>query len=183
MNEKAALDYRDMLAAWSRRAKRAAVAHYESARRLEKRHYSLGVALVFASAATTSLAGRTLFEISGQLLDESMTIVSVLTLGLACVQVFLGDSERAARFKLAGARFAALKREIEHVQVELRLQSVDGNAAKKVSDIRERLDRLAEDAPSISSRVWLKIANKFGEDELDARLHHLMSHEKVSILK
>lgn len=146
----------DLLRTWAWRAKRAGLGHYETARILDRRHYSIGTALVFSSVASTSLAGRALFGVPAQDLTGLMTIASVFTLIGSCLHVFLQDANRAERYRRMGSRYTALKREIEQRILELSTATASFDAA--IADIRLKLDNIGEEAPPIPNRIWKRIS-------------------------
>jgi hypothetical protein len=155
-------DVHSLLHAWSWRAKRAALGHYETARRLDQRHYYIGVTLVIFSVISTTLAGRTLFGLPNTTVDSFMTLFSALTLTVACVHVFLQDQHRADKYRRSGARYAALKRELEQVQS---LITNSPPSAGDLTNLRERLDALGDDALPIPTRVWKATDNQAQKDK------------------
>ncbi len=161
----------DLLRAWAWRAKRAGLGHYETARSLDHRHYSIGTALVCSSVASTSLAGRELFGVSAQQITGLMTIASVVTLIVSCLHVFLQDANRAERYRRIGSRYTALKREIE--QTILALSGTAESSSAVLADIRLKLDNLGDEAPPIPTRVWNRISRK-----LEGSKHSLGLPEK-----
>jgi hypothetical protein len=140
----------DLLAAWNWRAKRASLSQYETARRLDRRHYLLGILLVSCSVISTCLAGRALFGLSNVTLDSFMTVFSAATLTIACLHVFLQDAARAERYRRSGSRFAAIKREIEQA-----LAWPNTNLSEPfLNSVRKQLDDLSGEALPIPDRVW-----------------------------
>lgn len=51
---------KSMLEAWSWRARRALERHFETARRLSRRHYWIGTLLIMSSVIVTALSGRSI---------------------------------------------------------------------------------------------------------------------------
>lgn len=152
-----------LLTDWAWRAKRATLAHYSTTRFRERRHYVLGIMLVFSSAISTSLSGRSLFGFSNAIIDTSLTLFSVVTLGIACVHVFLGDQNRSERHRMAGTKYASVKRDIEQALADIE----DGGSveASKFDSIRRILDQLGEDAPPIPKSIWSKTEAKALNDK------------------
>lgn len=75
---------------------------------------------------------------------------SVLAAVLASLQTFFKFSERAERHKTFAAKFGAVRRELETLHAS-------GRAAEEPSSIdslREKLDRLAEEAPAVPADVF-----------------------------
>ena len=155
-------DVRSLLNEWSWRAGRATRGHYETARRLDRRHYYIGVALLSFSVISTTLAGRTLFGLPNTTVDSFMALFSALTLTVACVHVLFQDQHRADRYRRSGAGYAALNRELEQVQ-SLIINSPP--SAGDLTALRERLDQLGDDAPPIPPRVWKITENQAQKDK------------------
>jgi hypothetical protein len=63
-------------------------------------------------------------------------------------------SERADKHRVSGAKYGALRRELEG----LLALTHDGKAidAKTIDEVRERIDRISESAPNVSASIWKK---------------------------
>ena len=75
---------------------------------------------------------------------------SVLAAVLAALQTFFKFAERAEHHKTFAAKFGAIRRELETLHAS-------GRAAQEpsfVNVLREKLDRLAEEAPAVPSEVF-----------------------------
>ncbi len=78
-------------------------------------------------------------------------LVSVLAATLTGLQTFLKFSERAEKHRTVAARYGALRREIEE------LMSLEEKLTKElITPLRKAIDRLAEEAPNVPTRVWSK---------------------------
>ena len=75
---------------------------------------------------------------------------SVLAAVLAALQTFFKFTERSERHKTFGAKFGAIRRELETLHAS-------GRAAQEanfVNVLREKLDRLAEEAPPVPLKIF-----------------------------
>lgn len=142
-----------LLSAWYRRARESQLSHYAAAARLTVTARWLGVPSTLFSAA----AGTTLFASLGQ--DSQPALLRIL-IGLVAftgaifgaLHTFLGLSERSSKHLTVGAAYGAIRREIEQLQV---LRNPRGPALHSTLDsIRERLDAVSADAPTVGDRVW-----------------------------
>ena len=77
-----------------------------------------------------------------------MGLCSVLAALLAGLQTFLGYSERSEKHRMAGARYGALRREMDVLRTSPDL--VDSNM---LDSIRAKMDALALESPLVSNRI------------------------------
>jgi hypothetical protein len=80
-------------------------------------------------------------------------LTSLLAAVLAALQTFLKFGEIAEKHRAAGARYGAVRRELEHRSA---LQHA-GDKAEWLDQVRTRIDSLAEDSPEVSSRMWRRL--------------------------
>jgi hypothetical protein len=78
---------------------------------------------------------------------------SVLAGVLAALQTFFKFSERAERHKTFGAKFGAIRRELEALNASGRAK----DEPNYINVLRDRLDRLAEEAPAVPAEVFQSI--------------------------
>ena len=144
----------ELVLAWLRRARESQLAHYAMASVLAKRSHWLGVPVivitavigtsVFASIATQAIS------VEAKLIVGGLSVVATI---LSSLQTFFKFSERAEKHKSYGAWFGSVRRELETLHAS-------GSASKEpnyVSVLREKLDRLAEEAPHVSADVFNKV--------------------------
>jgi hypothetical protein len=144
----------ELLNNWYRRLRESQFSHYESAKAFDRMNYWLGIPSVILS----TLVGTSIFATLGEA-DESIGkgaklmvgLVSVVAATLAGLQTFLKFSERAEKHRAVAARYGALRREIE----EMRLLE-ESLSRESITPVRESIDRLAEEAPNVPTRVWVK---------------------------
>ncbi|MEO1390603.1 MAG: SLATT domain-containing protein [Cyanobacteria bacterium J06634_6] len=148
----------ELLESWYRRLRNSQFAHYESAKSFARIHYWLGIPSVLLS----TLIGTSIFATLGESVETNLRLaaglVSVLAAGLTSLQTFLKLSEKSEKHRSAAARYGSLRREIEEL---LSLQSLNESSA---ASLREAIDRLAEESPSIPNRDWSKAQKKLASN-------------------
>lgn len=93
-----------------------------------------------------------------------MTVMSVSTLVLACLQIFLQDASRAERYRRTGARYAAVKRDFELLVSQL---STNGRVDEsKLNAAKHRLDELADEALAVPGPVWRSVEKGIRADKV-----------------
>ena len=144
----------ELVLAWLRRARESQLSHYEMANRLARRNLWMGVPVI----AITALVGTSAF---GSVVADLVPIwakvaagsASVLAAVLASLQTFFKFSERAERHKTFAAKFGAVRRELEALHASGKV----AQEANFVTVLREKLDKLAEEAPAVPSDVFTHI--------------------------
>jgi hypothetical protein len=149
-----------LLEDWHLRLRFVQFAHYESAKSFEHLNYWIGVPAALFSA----FVGTSVFASIGKTVDARFQIVvglvSVLTTVLSSVQTFLRFSEKAENHRVAAARYGALRREVEEIL------TVGENITKDIiTPLRREIDKLAEEAPHIPSRIWSRRKGVVKEDK------------------
>lgn len=139
----------ELLNDWYRRLRESQFSHYESAKEFDLMNYWLGIPSVILS----TIVGTSVFATLNESVETSakllVGVVSMLAATLTGLQTFLRFSERAEKHRAVAARYGALRREIEE------LLSLEKNITRElVAPLREAIDRLAEEAPNVSTRIW-----------------------------
>ena len=146
----------DLVLAWLRRARESQLAHYEMANRLTKQNIFMGVPVIVITAMVgTSAFASVVADLVPVWAKIAAGSASVLAAVLASLQTFFKFSERAERHKIFGAKFGAIRRELETLYSS-------GRAAEEsnfIGVLREKLDRLAEEAPSVPAEIFKYIQN------------------------
>jgi hypothetical protein len=93
-------------------------------------------------------------------------IASAAAALLACLQTFLGLSERADQHRLARDRYGALRRSLEILKTFSPSDPIE--LRRSITDIQRQMDRLAETSPAVPTRWKKKIEQ---EVELRSREH------------
>jgi hypothetical protein len=159
---KPAIDTDSLLLKWIRRARESQMSHYDMANLLGRRNRGLGVSVI----AITSLIG------TGAFLSMIATgvspwvrimigLVSVLASVMASLQTFLRYAERAEQHRAAGARYGAIRRRLEAIYA----RAPESRAAHDFVEIREELDRLAQEVPNVPTAVFIKTQQDLSADE------------------
>jgi SMODS and SLOG-associating 2TM effector domain family 4 len=149
-----------VLEEWYGRLRESQASHYEAAKACERMNYWLGIPVVILS----TFVGTSVFASLGESVNNGVQIfvglVSVAAATLASVQTFLQFSERAAKHRAVAARYGALRREIEEA-----LTAGENVTQDVLTPLRQEIDRLADDAPGISERIWNKVRRNLEKDK------------------
>lgn len=142
-------DPQKTLEQWGAHVRAIEYCHYISAKKLEHRNMWLGIPTIFLSAAVgTSIFAE--LETINVVTKIAVGLTSVLAAALAGVQTFLRFSERSEKHRVTAAKYGAIRREIDQ-SISFNKDSLTSNI---VDNIRLKMDKLAEDEPNISSRIW-----------------------------
>ena len=143
---------KELLIRWLKRSRESQFAHYEAAKNLSKYNYFLGIPTVVSSG----IVGTSVFASLGRTADPSLQIfvglISVLAAVLAALQTFLRFSELDEKHRSIAARYGAVRRRIEEI-LALKDEAI---MASELTSIRMMYDKLSEDAPNVSDRIWAK---------------------------
>ena len=156
----------EIIKQWHFRNHRVQLAHYESARRLQRRHLMLGVPAIMLSTIVgasvfATLSKQTdqqvfdvlgLFTIGAPHLRLVLGFLSVTAAVLTGLQTFLKLSELAEKHRLAGARFANLKHRIE--MLASFPPPTDAETKATLENIEAAWSKLREDSPTLPAPVW-----------------------------
>lgn len=135
---------------WYQRVRVTQLAHYGSSDYYGKRKFWLGVPAVVLSAIVGTTVFATLQEKPELWIQIIVGLASVTAALLTSLQTFLGYSEKAEKHRIAGAKYGALGRELEYLRT---LENID---AGKITDIKKRLDDLAEESPNNRKDIYYK---------------------------
>lgn len=132
-----------VLAEWYERVAITQRAHYLSADHFGGRKYWLGIPAVILSTLVGTSVFATVQKQPEFWLQITVGLASVTAAVLASLQTFLGYSERAEKHRLAGAKYGAMGRELEQL-----LAATSPPSQEVISEVRKRLDALAEESPN-----------------------------------
>lgn len=138
----------ELLIDWYCRAKFSQYAHHESAKLYERLNYLLGIPVIVLSAFVGTSVFASLGKSINPVVQISIGMVSVMTAGLASLQTFLKLSKKAESCRSAGAKYGALRREIQEMLIFNSLGKED------ISSIRKKIDDLATEVPHIPNEIW-----------------------------
>jgi hypothetical protein len=141
----------ELLLKWIRRARESQKSHYDMADLLAARNRWFGIGVTALSA----VVGTTVFLSLVVSADSRWArlvvgLVSIAAAVSAALQTFLRYAERAEAHRSAGARYGAVRRRLEAIYAG----DPGARDGRYVSEVREILDRLAEDSPSVPPRVF-----------------------------
>ncbi|WUR15823.1 SLATT domain-containing protein [[Empedobacter] haloabium] len=143
-----------LILAWLRRARESQLGHYEMATMLERRSYWLGVPVIVISGVVgTSVFASIAAEVVAVEAKLAVGALSVLAAILSSLQTFFKFAERAEKHKTFGARYGAIRRELEAMHAS-------GTAAHEpnyINVLRDKLDRLGQEAPAVSSAIHARV--------------------------
>jgi hypothetical protein len=149
----------ELIKHWRFRAHRVQLAHYESARKFGHRHLWLGFPAIILSTVVGTSVFATLAKSADQVgrpwLQIIIGLLSVLSAVLASLQTFLRSSELAEKHRLAGARFANLKHDLELLATMPPPNSDQLRDALSV--IEQRWAKLREESPNLPEKIWTRI--------------------------
>lgn len=144
----------ELVVAWLRRARESQLSHYEMATRLARRNLWLGIPVIVITAIVgTSAFASIVAELVPTWAKVGAGGASVVAAVLASLQTFFKFSERAERHKAFAAKFGAVRRELETLHASGRV----AQEPSYVAVLREKLDRLAEEAPAVPADVFTAI--------------------------
>jgi len=142
----------DLLTSWHRRLRETQFCQYEAAKPLAHANYWLGIPVVVLSTFVGTSVFATLEKQVDMGVRITIGIISVAAAVLASLQTFLRLSERAEKHRAVAARVGSIRREIEQLLATEATQTT--LAQDRLDRLREQINKLAEDAPSVSDRIW-----------------------------
>lgn len=152
----------ELILAWLRRARESQMAHYEMAQILNRRSHLLGVPVIII----TAVVGTSVFaSVAAQVISTEAKLIigslSVFAAVLSSLQTFFKFSERAEKHKSFAARFGSVRRELEVLYATGKTAS----EPNYVAILREKLDRLAEEAAHVPTAVFEKVQAMLSRQE------------------
>jgi hypothetical protein len=138
------------------------MSRYAMANPFGRRNRGRGVSVI----AMTSLIGTTAFLSMiatgvSPLVRIVIGLVSVLASVMASLHTFLRYAERTEQHRAAGARYGAIRRRLEAIYA----RTPDTRAAQDFVEIREELDRLAQEVPNVPTAVFIKTQRDLSANE------------------
>ncbi len=138
----------ELLGRWHRRLRESQFSQFHAAEARERAHLLLGVPAIVLS----TIVGTSVFASLEATIDTRIKIVlgttSVVAAVLSALQTFLRFPERAEQHRRAGARFGAVRREVETL-----LAVGQPPSAETLTRLRRRIDRIVEEAPTVPTRI------------------------------
>jgi hypothetical protein len=147
------MDPTELLTSWKLQLRVARDAHYIAAKRLERRHYLLGVPIIVLSA----LVAACIFADLPRVWSIAVAVAALISAVLASLQLFIRFVERAERHRHVATRYGALIKSID----ESLAFSTDVTQQERLSSVsaalRKTWDDLTADAPTIPARIWNQV--------------------------
>lgn len=149
----------DLLKDWRTRADAAAATHYRTAQRLSSWNAALAIPVVVLTTVAGTSIFATLQEQQSLTLKIFVGVVIVSAAILAALQAFFKFAERAEQHRIAGNRWAAIRREVDKMMsLHPDYREAWGDPKRYLDSLQDRMDSLAAEAPEMSSRVWRRAA-------------------------
>jgi len=151
-------EQKELIEKWQVDMKLIFQSHYACAVASKNMNYWLGIPVAILSVVTGTTVFSTVGDSQSAGDNPSVTAkiivgcVSMLAAILASLQTFMRCSETAEKYRIAGAKFASLSKEVN--QVLVCPPSNEGELIKWMTGFRERWDALSLDAPTIDPRIW-----------------------------
>lgn len=143
----------ELLLKWIRRARESQKSHYDMADLLAARNRGFGIGVTALSAVVGTTVFLSLVVSADSALGRLVVgLVSIAAAVSAALQTFLRYAERAEAHRAAGARYGAVRRRLEAIYAG----DPGARDGRYISEVREILDRLAEDSPSVPPRVFVR---------------------------
>ena len=162
-------NYKFIFEEWDRRVSRAVEVHYESAKKLQRHHYILGI---IALIIVTMLGASKDLKIEGKyswICSLFYYLISVTAAILVGLQTFLKYGERAEKHKEVASNYGAMRRQIEH----LAKKTFENNETREecINNLRKEWDALSKSSPPANSKVWTEVKNKYESKSFKSRLY------------
>jgi len=155
----------ELLAAdWFRRARESQRAHYECCARYNRLNRLLGIPTIVLSAGVGTAVFATLDKGASGSLKVILGLLSVTAAVLASLQTFMAFGDLGTRHKAAGARYGAIRRNLELLKVSP--PPSEHEVSQELLKIKKEMDDLAERAPHVPSSPKRKI-----DEEMKSRDH------------
>jgi peptidoglycan hydrolase CwlO-like protein len=155
----------ELLKRWHKRLRESQFAHYESAKMLSRANLGLGIPVVIFSTLVGTSVFATIQSNPNLLIQITLGLLSMVAAVLASLQTFFRYSERAEKHRGVGARYGAIRREIE--QVIANPQTEYSNAKETLDSLRTKIDSLADEAPEVSSQTWKRVLKQLETGNID----------------
>jgi SMODS and SLOG-associating 2TM effector domain family 4 len=120
--------------------------HYVAALYFSRRQYWIGIPVVLLTAIVGTSVFASIQQKPDLWLQIAVGLMSIAATVLACLQTFLGYTDRAEKHRLAGARYGAVGRQLE-------LMLARDSGWDVLDTMKQQLDTLAQESPNIPQAV------------------------------
>jgi hypothetical protein len=151
---------------WFRRCRESQMVHYEYGSLLERRHLFFGVpAIVLSTIVGTAIFSSREASADKEFLKIFFGLLSMLSASITALQTFLNLADRASKHKAAGAKYGAIRRDLELLKQVPPTSEEDVRA--RLESIKIQMDELASNAPGVPSMFKQKI-----DERLKSKSHN-----------
>lgn len=141
---------------WFRRCRESQMVHYEYGSLLERRHLYFGVpSIVLSTVVGTAIFSSWEASADGKFLKIFFGLLSMLSASITALQTFLNLADRASKHKAAGAKYGAIRRDLEFLK--LVPPASEEEVRERLESIKIQMDELASNVPGVPSRFKQKI--------------------------
>jgi len=147
----------ELISTWHYRTCRIQFAHYDAATYFERLNLFLGIPVIVLSTAVGTTIFATLTKSPSTRTQIYVGLLSVVAAVLASLQTFLRFSERAEKHRASGAKYAALKTELEMVQA---LPRETSEMKEFLESFSARWGALHGESPTIPERIYARATSK-----------------------
>ncbi|MFN9476497.1 SLATT domain-containing protein [Acidovorax sp.] len=150
----------ELVVAWLRRARESQFAHYRASNRLANYGRTFGVPVIVITAFVGASAFASILSQTVPLYAKVIAgLFSIAATVLSSLQTFFKFSERSEKHRTVGAKFGSIRRELESLHARGEVSS------SELAAVREKLDKLAEEAPNVDAPIFSHEA-KEGDDPI-----------------
>ena len=151
----------ELVLSWLRRARESQFSHYAAAARLGRYGRFFGVPVIIITALISASAVGSILAQTIPLYAKVITgLCSVAATVLSSLQTFFKFSERSEKHRMFGAKFGAIRRELEILQTQNQIKPA------QLTMIRAKLDALAIEAPNVSAAAFSRGKSKQNDKDL-----------------
>jgi hypothetical protein len=130
--------------------------HYLASSIAERKNFLLGIPVVVITALVGTSIFGTLQDNPSVHIKIAAGVLSISATILAALQTYLGFSEKSAKHKEAGAKYAAIWRCLDLLNLELRSVGDDfaNRAIEELKKIVATLDDAGKESPTVPDRAY-----------------------------
>jgi|SRR5882724_1327370 len=146
--------------------------HHLAASEATKWNQYLGVPVTVASTIVGTSIFATINESPEMGWRIAAGILALLAALLSSLQTFFGYSKLAEQHKVAGTRYASIRRQLEHFELKYTDAEDDmrSTALSELEGIFTRLSELSEESPTIPDKVYDQAKKEFQAGSLDRNM-------------
>jgi conflict system pore-forming effector with SLATT domain len=146
-----------LLEDWHRRVTTAQFGHQRQADRYRALSLVFGIPVVVLTTLVGTSAFAAVTHGASKAARIAVGVVSIMAAVLASIQTFLGYGQSSERHRIAGARYASLRRSIE--------QALGRHDPSFLDRLRTEMDKVGAASPQIGRRTW-----KHAQEDADAAI-------------